>query len=398
MAETAKACKWSKLFDGMEEVSPPLSAEELLAIPAKRGVFLLAGEGGEPILLATAADIRARVRHRLAQSDQVSRRRADLRDVAARVWWKLATSHFETDGHYLQLARAIYPDTYKALLASQPAWFVHLDLEESIPGFRRRKDVFARPGIYLGPFPDKHAVQRFIDCLIDGFYLCRCEQILRRAPRGRGCMYVQMGRCRAYCDGSASMDDYRKVLAEARDYAIGERGAVRAAIEREMQSLAAARQYERAAACKVRLERLAGLDSDAFSHVADARQFRYILIQPGPGPTKAKVFMVDRGAIRRGATLDYPPKANQLARTISAMESFVAKPRRPGPAQAEGIALTCRYLFGSAQRRGAAIRFDSGLTAEAMAECIESAAALLKLRPPAKPAAKAPLERGSDSP
>ena len=388
MAETRKAAVWARLFDASLRVSPPLEAEALAEIPAKRGVFLLVGEGGEPVLLATAADIRARVRHRLAEGERGSARRADLRQVAAALLWKLADSHFETDWQYLRLARAVYPDTYPALLGFQPAWFVHVDPDEKAPAFRRSKDVFARPGQFFGPFPDKHGAQRFVERLVDGFDLCRNEQILRRAPHGSPCAYAQMGRCRAWCDGSASMDDYRRLLGRACAYAAGDRQDSRRAITAEMHHLSARREYERAAACKARLDRLAELDADNFAHVAPVGRFRYLYLQPGARTGQAKVFLVDRGRIKPAGALDYPPKARQLTRVLRAMGSFAAQQRPPGRGEREGIGLVAHYLFGAAERRGLPIRWEEGLTPGALADRIEPAAATLRLKKPRRSARK----------
>lgn len=383
MGDSRTAAGWARLFDAGLAVNPPLSAEELLAIPAKRGVFLLAGPGAEPILLATAADIRARVRHRLAAAKEGSGKRADLREIAAHVWWKLSDSHFETNWHYLRLARSVHPDTYRGLLSPRQAWWVHIDLADAAPALRRTKDVFARGGQYLGPFADKHAAQRFIEALVDAFDLCRCEQILRRAPNGRACVYAQMGRCRAYCDGSAEMGEYRELLAQVCRYASGDRQELREAVEEDMRRLADEKEYELAAACKARLDRLAELEAGAFAHVADAQRFQYLYFQPGAGPQKAKTFLVDRGRIKLGAAVKYPLQTKQLQCVIEAMLSFAATSRTPGVAEQEGAALVAHYLFAPAERRGLPIRTDADLTAAALAERIESAEQVLRLRKPA---------------
>ena len=381
MGESRQDGKLARLFDAGVAVAPPLTAEQLLEIPAKRGVFLLSGPAGEPILLATAADIRSRVRHRLAEAEGPAGKRADLRQIAAGVWWKLADSHFEMEWQYLRLARAIHPDTYPGLLGARQGWWVQVDPAEGVPAFRRTKAVYTRPGRYLGPFGDKHSAQRFIDILIDAFDLCRNEQILRRAPRGAGCVYAQMGRCCGYCEAPGRMDEYRRLLERVSQYAAGEREPARGEIDAEMRRLAADKQYEQAAACKARLDRLNELDADVFQHVADAGEFQYLLIQRGPSRQKAKVFLMDRGAIRPAGALDYPLKDKQLRRTISSMRSFAAKDRPFDQSQREGAALAAHYLFVAAERRGLAVRFDSDLTVELLAARMESAADGLRLRP-----------------
>src|SRR5512133_896673 len=99
------------LFDVALPVSPPLSDDQLAAIPAKRGVLLLEGEGERPILLLTAADIRARLRNRLAEPapDQGPKKTADLRQITRQIKYRLCPSHFETDLTYFELAQTIFP-------------------------------------------------------------------------------------------------------------------------------------------------------------------------------------------------------------------------------------------------------------------------------------------------
>ena len=129
-------------FHGFVDVEAPLDAAVLKGIPAKRGVFLLAAAGDRPVLLTTAADIRGRLRFRLSAEEEGRRTKtADLREITTRVYWRLAYSAFETDWRFLELARAIWPDTYPALLSFQPAWFVAVDPQEPFPQFLRTRDV-----------------------------------------------------------------------------------------------------------------------------------------------------------------------------------------------------------------------------------------------------------------
>ena len=273
---------WSKLFDGDAPIAAPLGADELAAIPGRRGVFLLEDAQSAPILLATAANIRSRMRFRLAPPDETSSRRVDLREVAAHIRWKLADSHFETDWQFLELARKVYPDTYPGLLSFQPAWFIHVDRQDRCPWLQRTREVFAGAGEYFGPFRDKHAAQRFIELLQDVFDLCRCEQVLRQAPNGTPCVYAQMGRCRVPCAGGIGMDEYRGIVAEAGRCAAGDREAIRSALIAEMSRHADQRQYEQAANCKARLARLGELDKPDCRYAAPAEQVAYLLVQRGP--------------------------------------------------------------------------------------------------------------------
>ena len=69
-----------RMFDGRLAVNGAPSAEQLREIPAARGVFLLSDEGDRPILLSTAASLRARLSGRLEAADPQQRKRsADFR-------------------------------------------------------------------------------------------------------------------------------------------------------------------------------------------------------------------------------------------------------------------------------------------------------------------------------
>jgi len=381
MAGAGSTPRWSGLFEGELPVAAAGETVGLEAIPARRGVFLLEDAAGRPILLATAADIRSRVRFRLSpeRPDRPSRR-ADLREVAARVRWRLSYSHFQTDWHFLELARAVYPDTYPALLSYQPPWFVHLDLAEAVPAFRRTRKVLSGPGRYLGPFPDKHAAQRFVEVIQDVFELCRCETRLRRAPRAAPCVYAQMGRCRAPCAGQITLQEYRRQLAEAWRCAEGDRSEARERLTRQMREFAARREYERAGLCKLRLDRLAELERDEFRYVAPAERFQYLLVQRGPRPRQACVFLADRGFIRQAADLAYPLPRGRLERLLAGLRAGAARPRRVQQVQRYRMGLLCEYLFGSADRRGLIVRVDDALDASALAARIEEVAGALRLR------------------
>ena len=373
---------WIDLFDGRLDVHPPLAEEQMAAIPARRGAVALLGEHDEPIVLLTAADIRSRLRARLQQPTQEERKKtADLRQITRTILWKLAGGHFEADLHFLELSQAIWPEGYGRMLAWKWAWFVHVDPQAKFPHFVRTRDVLGSPGQYVGPFGDGRSAERLIQAVQDAFDLCRDYNCLRQAPRGPRCAYAQMGRCLSPADGGISMEDYREVIARAAQFAAGDRQPCRQELQARMKIAAAALRFEEAAECKSRLERLAEFDKPYFAHVARAEQFQFILVQAG-GSRAAKVFLVDRGAVKAADGLDYPLKAPQLDKLLKDMAGFAAAPKEIGAAERWRIGLVAHYLFGGIQRRGLIIRWSESTTARQLSEAIESSAEGLKLRAP----------------
>ncbi len=382
MAGPEKIGGLAGMFDGSLEVRPPLTDEQLAGIPASRGVFLLAGELDRPILLATAASIRARLRTRLDEPDGEKRRRsADLRTVTRTVRWRLAGGHFEMDWAYLEIARSIWPRTYPKLLSWRPAWFVHVRAEEAFPHFVRTRDVLASPGRYFGPFESGRSAGRFIDVLLDAFDLCRDVRCLRRSPRGERCAYGQMGRCLCPCDGSVSMAAYRRAAGAAAELAAGRRRGHVRRLGEQMRAASAELRFERAAALKARIDRLAELDGEAYRHVAPAEEFRFLLIQPSGSRRKVKVFLVDRGSIAPPGVLDWPLAARQVGGTVRRMARFAAAGprRRDDPADRWRMGLVARALFSSERRGGLVLRWHEEMTSADLSAAIDSAAGSLGL-------------------
>jgi len=356
---------WQGLFDGRLDVAPPLTDEQLAAVPAKRGVFFLAGSGGEAVLLATAASIRSRLRGRLDEPAERAGRRADLRAVTRRVYWKLAGGHFETDWRYLEMARRIWPGGYARMLSWRPAWFVRVDGAADWPHFHRTREVCRQAGRVFGPFPDGRSAERFVGVIADAFDLCRDVRCLRRSPNGAKCSYGQMGRCLSPCDGSVSMDAYRVAVAEAAEFAAGRRAGRAEELRRQMRRASADLQFERAAALKARLDRLAELDGRAFQHVAPLEQFAFVLVQPSGSRRRLSTFFVNGGCIAGGPSLPLPPADGQLRQVLDAAAAHMAGARRNGDEAADrwGIGLVAHYLFAGPKRRGVVLRWREGLTA-----------------------------------
>lgn len=373
---------WLSMFDASLEVAPGLDDAQLLAIPAKRGVLALAAANDQPILLFTAADLRARLRTRLSEPvDAVRRKSADLREITRKILWKLSPGHFETDLNYLELSRAIWPRTYTEMLAYKPPWMVHVDAREKFPHFVRTREVSARGGLYLGPFESGQGADKFIQALEDAFDLCRDYQCLRAAPHGQPCAYMQMGRCVGPCNGTISLDEYREIVARAAAFAQGERARFSQELQSRMKEAAAKLQFEKAGVLKARLERLDEFNAPRYRFVAPLEQFRFILVQPGAGRKRLDVFLVNGPAVMKAAALDYPLVESQVAQTVTTMADLANQP--PAEIDEPGLwrmGLVAHYLLGGPQRAGAIVRWKPGLAATDLTAEIEARAEDLRVR------------------
>ena len=378
-------------FEGELRVAPPIGDEHFKQIPAKRGVVMLAGESDHPILLLTAADIRARVRARLRNPDPQERSKLpDLHQITRKILWTLCASPFETDLEFFETGRETFAGNYTELLAFKPGWFVHVDPAQTWAHFARTREVFARDGRYFGPFATGRSAQRFVEVVQDVFGLCRDIRCLRKSPHGQRCSYGQMGRCLCPCDGTVGMDEYRRAVAEAADLSNGGRKAVRARLAEQMAAASEQLNFESAGRLKRKIERLEELDSPDFAHVAPAEAFQYIIVQRGPGGRGLALFLADRGWIDRPRALKMPVDGRQLASALKRMRTWTASNRGFGVAHRWRMGLVIQYLFRRARGGGLMLPWRAEMTAEELGSTITSAAERLgfrptKPRPPRKP-------------
>jgi excinuclease UvrABC nuclease subunit len=362
---------WTAQFDAHAGVYPPIDDQVLAQVPAKRGVLLLLGEDDRPLMLLTAADLRGRLRGRLAApaEERTPSRRVDWRQITRKVCWKLTDSHFETDLHYLDLARAIWPEGFTKLLAWRLGRFVHVDPAARVPHFAKVNRLLPPPGLCLGPFLSAKSAQGFIDILEDGFDLCRDVRRLGQSPRARPCAYRQMGRCSGVCDGTIDMATYRVAVARAAAFAAGERSGHLQELRERMKQAAAELRFEQAAGLKGHLDRLAGLDAPAYAQVAPGEAFQFVLVQRGRRKA-AKVFLVDRGLIVAADPLTWPLKGEEISALLARMAALVGQAQAAGRYDPWRVALVASYLLAGPQRRGVIVRWRTDLTAEALAEAV----------------------------
>ena len=184
------------------------------ALPGGGGVYALTDAEGRLVLLASSESVRRAVGYRLSPPPEASKKRADLKAVVRRIYWRRTCSPFETAFEFHRVARALMPKTYLEACAFGPAWLVHVNLSDRLPQFVPVK-LLPESGNALGPFPTRAAAERFIETLQDLFDLCRYYHILQQAPHGQACAYFEMGKCPAPCDGSIPLERYREMVAEA---------------------------------------------------------------------------------------------------------------------------------------------------------------------------------------
>jgi len=192
-----------------------------------------------------------------------------------------------------------------------------------------------------GPLFEK---QRLIELVEDQFDLCRYYNILVEYPHGKACAYKEMGKCPAPCDGSISIEQYRRLIEWSLQTLVDPAEMIRQHTRR-MQSAAADLKFEMAAKIKAYIDSLGQLHKGPFRHVRRLKDFTYLTLQRGPRDGLAKVFLITPGQVEELAGLiaepTRPSEMLRLAFTHAAERAGVAV----DPAGAERIGIVAHHLF-----------------------------------------------------
>jgi SAM-dependent methyltransferase len=264
-------------------------------LPARWAVALLGDENGQPLQLICLKNLREGLRNRLGESEAASRK-VKWREVVRHVRWQLVDSDFEADWVYQQAAKQFFPAMYAELMRPNQAWFIHVDPDATFPRYIKTTQAAVSSGSLIGPFVDKHAAARMIELVEDAFDLCRYHHILTQYPDGKACAYKEMGKCPAPCDGSISIEQYRR-LVEISVAGLSEIGFFIAQHTRRMAQAAAELRFETAAKIRAYVDQLELLRKGRFQHARPLGEFAFVTLQRGPAVGKDKLYLVLPGRI-----------------------------------------------------------------------------------------------------
>jgi excinuclease UvrABC nuclease subunit len=347
------------IFQSSVSFDPNMDFEAFLKqAPAKWAVYLLADENDQPVQLLSVKNLRASLKRRLGGNETIGlTKRVNYREIVRRVYWRRVDNGFEADWIYLEAARQLFPRTYQGMVGFKPAWFVQVDPTNNFPRYIKTIQPLGKRGLVIGPLEDKHAAARLIQLVEDSFDLCRYYNILVESPNAKACAYKEMGKCPAPCDGTISMDEYRRnvqmssqVLVRPREF-IAEQDA-------RMQKLAGELQFEQAGKVKAKLEQVKQFGKSAFRYAQRIEDFRFVSLQRGPVEGTAKVFVITPAAIEEVAGLiDEPRDVSELLRAIL-QRAEALRDLEMTEAAIERIGLVAHHLFSGKQPKGIFIRMD----------------------------------------
>ena len=148
--------------------------------------------------------------------------------IAQTVSMVFVTTETEAEALLLEanLIKQLKP-RYNVLLRDDKSFpYILITSAHEAPQLVKHRGARAGKGDYFGPFASAGAVFRTVNAMQRAFLLRSCSDSYYE-NRTRPCLQFQIKRCSAPCTGEISLEDYGKLVSEARDFLSGRSRAIR---------------------------------------------------------------------------------------------------------------------------------------------------------------------------
>ena len=229
--------------------------ETLKSLPDKPGVYQYFDRHDRLLYVGKAKSLKKRVRSYFRMSPELSPapnlgpRIYQMVSQAVRI--ETIVTATESDALLLEnsLIKQLKPK-YNILLRDDKTYpYIYIDRSEPFPRFElTRKVVKGKRVKYFGPFP--HGARAILDSLYELVPLVQKKGCLKSK---KACLFHQIGRCEAPCEGKIDEESYNRLVEEALGY-IHNKQKIKKALEKRMHLYAETLRFEEAAQIRDRIE------------------------------------------------------------------------------------------------------------------------------------------------
>ncbi len=278
------------------DFDPQAPASAFARLPAVPAVFALRGEAGEPYLNLTA-DLRRRVTKLLTPAPAQTRR-LQLAGLVRRIGWAETASDFSARLLLYRAALAGFGERAAQRLHLRAPFFLRMGMRNRFPRVWVTHALSSgAAGDLFGPFPSRHAAERYGEQVLDLHLLRRCFQDLEPNPEFPGCIYSEMKKCLAPCYGGCSDERYSEEAAAVHAFLRTGGASLLAALGRERDRASEALDFEAAAAVHARWTKAEAVASLA-PELARALEAQHgAIVQASTEPDHVELYLLAGGVL-----------------------------------------------------------------------------------------------------
>ena len=251
-------------------------------LPASPGVYQYFDARGKLLYVGKAKNLKNRVKSywryvpEFKPNPAQSQRILKMLSEAERLEYILVES--EEDALILEnaLIKQLKPK-YNILLRDDKTYpYIYIDESLPFPRFEiTRKVVKGKHIVYYGPFPT--GGRALLETLYEVYPLVQKKSCLRE---GKACLFYQINKCLAPCEGRVTPEAYARIVAEAKE-AIVKRKSLLEALQKRMLLLAEQERFEEAARLRDNMQAISSLTHASGIDLANGLDLDIFAIQNG---------------------------------------------------------------------------------------------------------------------
>jgi excinuclease ABC subunit C len=247
-----------------DRIAPATPAEKVKEFPTGPGVYLMKDAQGRVIYVGKAVNLRSRASsyfHKAAEHDP---RTADIVPHVADVDYLECDNEVDALLTEARLIKDLQPAYNERLKDDKTFPYLEITVREDFPRVEFTREPHARGTKLYGPFASASSLRGAIQVLQRIFRFRTCSlDIDDGDPKWRWfrpCILYNIDQCTAPCNLRISKDDYRKDIHRLRLFLDGQKESLFRELEGEMNSAAAALEFERAARIRDEIQSLRDLN------------------------------------------------------------------------------------------------------------------------------------------
>lgn len=219
-------------------------SEKLKLLPSLSGCYLYHDTKGEIIYIGKAKNLKKRVKSYFNKTLEGAKLNVLVPQIE-NLEYIITNSEAEAlilESHLIKK----HKPKYNILLKDDKKYPYFLITDEDFPRIivTRKKNLNLEKGRYYGPYTDVRAMYSTLDFLKKIFPLKQCK-----TPKfkNRPCLYYQIGRCLAPCQGLVSPEEYKALIEKAELFLQGKQGELLKQLMEQVKKYSDSQQYEKAA-------------------------------------------------------------------------------------------------------------------------------------------------------
>jgi excinuclease ABC subunit C len=305
------------------------SASFLKNVTSKPGVYRMLDEKQQVIYVGKAKNLKNRLSSYFRQTGLSPKTRvmvSRINDI------DITITHTEGEALLLEsnLIKELRP-RYNVLMRDDKSYpYIFISDKSAYPRIALHRGARKKKGMYLGPYPNAHAVRESINLLQKMFLIRQCEDTTF-ANRSRPCLQYQIKRCTAPCVGYISEKAYRKDIDHAVLFLQGKSEQIITELVKDMEKSAEKQHFEKAALYRDQIINLRKVTEK--QHIsADRGDIDVIACSTQAGQACVQVFYI-RNGLNLGNRSFYPslPEEMNSAQILTAfIPQFYLKRDVPG--------------------------------------------------------------------